>query len=85
MSKGMSLGETKPLDTHVNSEIWLYFTMQKNKIQKISQLKKGRLIQLPPPSEIMVKENTSSEEGKGQLLLLHLCGMNCYIWASLTI
>ena len=26
------LGETKPLDTHVNSEIWLYFTMQKKKI-----------------------------------------------------
>ena len=31
---GYGHGETKPSDTHVNSEIWLYFTMQTKKSQK---------------------------------------------------
>ena len=66
VSKGMVLG-SKPLDNHVNSEIWIYFTIQKNPPKfyfpfVFPQIKKGKLINPPPPPPFRDKgKNTPSE------------------------
>ena len=68
-----AIGETKPVDTNVNSEIWLYFAM-KEKSKKYtfsvvySNLKRWTHSSplLPPLSDLRVKKHTLRSKVKQQ-------------------